>query len=138
MSAYEKKIILLFSLLFFSSLIYASFPKTERYNSVTYNQNLEHNSIVHDLIPIHEANDTSIKVKRLYRVAAILLSVVALVLSIIIINALRCLNDRSHCNNEHDGNGASGALFTMNILALVGFGLAIRGRNIQRKENSSK
>jgi len=74
----------------------------------------------------------------LYRVAAILLSVVALVLSIIIINALRCLNDRSHCNNEHDGNGASGALFTMNILALVGFGLAIRGRNIQRKENSSK
>jgi hypothetical protein len=134
-----KKIILLFSLLSFSSLIYASFPVTERYNSVTYNQNLEYNSVVHDLIPIHKSDvEKSIKVKRLYRVAAILLSVVALVLSIIIINALRCLNDRSHCNNEQDGNGASGALFMMNILALVGIGLAIRGRNIQRKENSSK
>lgn len=66
-----KKLILLFSLLSFSSLAYASFPITERYNSVTYNQNLEHNSVVHDLIPIQEANDTSIKVKRLYRVAAI-------------------------------------------------------------------
>ena len=134
-----KKIILLFSLLSFSSLVYASFPITERYNPVTYNQYLENNSVVHDLIPLHKFDvEKSIKVKRLYRVAAILLSVVALVLSIIIINALRCLNDRSHCNNEQDGNGASGALFMMNILALVGFGLAIIGRNIQRNENSSK
>ena len=136
MPKYEK-IILLFSFLSFSSLTYASFPIKEVYNSATFNQNLDYNALVHDLIPIYNADvEKSIKVKRLYRVAAILLSVVVLVLSIIIFNAFRCLNDRSRCNNEQDGN--YGTLFMLNILATVAFGLAIRGRNIQRKENSSK
>tara|TARA_B100001109_G_C18767615_1_gene429069 strand:+ start:134 stop:544 length:411 start_codon:yes stop_codon:yes gene_type:complete len=136
MPKYDK-IILLFSFLTFSGLTYASFPITEGYNSATYNQNLDYNSPVHHLIPIYNVDvEKSIKVKRLYRVAAILLSVVVLVLSIIIFNAFSCLNDRSRCNNEQDGN--YGALFILNILATVAFGLAIRGRNIKRKENSSK
>lgn len=134
-----KKSILFFIVFTLSNFTYASFPVNETLNSEIYSENYDVTFGVDDFNLSDEVNDVKLskRVKRLYTWAAILLAIVVITLSVIIVNAIKCLDDRTHCNNETNNGGASGALFLMNILALVSLGLALRARKIKRKESRS-
>lgn len=118
---------LLFNLISFLS--YASFPMDKICLEKSQENTLE----------IYQSEDnieskSQAAHKRYYIFSAVILAVVTIVLFSILLSALKCVDDRSKCNDSNS-NSLSGVLVAMNILAILGIGIAIKGRKVQRDLN---